>query len=163
MHISKYLIYVNRKTNTKLFFHNIYLTSKCNLQLDLSLMLWSLLKHHTRRDAFQSMQKTKFVILGYFRIPVTIAGNVWGVRLFSFESFQSPAEWVQMVYYCRALFLTQINDANFTSHNCIFVFVNVCIVIPTSAISLIFWKYIARYNVIVHINTIKNKSIKHIS
>ena len=73
-----------------------------------------------------------------------------------------------MVYYCRALFLMQINDANFTSHNCIFVFGNVCIVIPTSAISLIFenicLEKIERFylNVIVNINTMKNKIIKHI-
>ena len=65
----------------------------------------------------------------------------------------------------------QINDANFTSHNCIFVFRNVCIVIPTSAISLIFenicsvkilYIRLLRSDVIVNINTIKNKSIKHI-
>ena len=62
----------------------------------------------------------------------------------------------------------QINDANFTSHNCIFVFGNVCIVIPTSAISLIFenicLEKIERFylNVIVNINTMKNKIIKHI-
>ena len=68
-----------------------------------------------------------------------------------------------MVYYCRALFLMQINEANFTSDNCIFVFRNVCIVIPTSAISWIFENLFSVYlNVIVNINTIKNKSIKHI-
>ena len=73
-----------------------------------------------------------------------------------------------MVYYCRALFLMQINDANFTSHNCIFVFRNVCIVIPTSAISLIF-ENICYVKILyirllrsVNINTMKNTSTKHI-
>ena len=68
-----------------------------------------------------------------------------------------------MVYYCRALFLMQINDANFTSHNCIFVFGNVCIVIPTSAISWIFENLFSVYlNVIVNMYIMKNKSIKYI-
>ena len=70
-----------------------------------------------------------------------------------------------MVYYCRALFLMQINDANFTSHNCIFVFRNVCIVIPTSAISLIFENIcsvkILYIRLLRSINTMK-KSTKHI-
>ena len=68
----------------------------------------------------------------------------------------------------------QINDANFTSHNCIFVFGNVCIVIPTSDISSIFENIclekisclrlitICYLNVIVNRNTMKNKIIKHI-
>ena len=71
-----------------------------------------------------------------------------------------------MVYYCRALSLMQINDANFTSHNCIFVFGNVCIVIPTSAISLIFenicLEKISCLRLITIYDTMKNKSIKHI-